>query len=598
MSNEYEQQGPAYHWKTELYKRLNLPVYDGVEEELEKQNKKRKKALDIFKSEKTMRRRVALKSLRVQEAQERILWTKQHGQDTYGGSSEIIQGEKKVGTKPVKRLCTKCGSNTHSLPTHHSCPYNSKKMHSTKSSTKDADTASDSDTDKGGIPPENTDSHSDYDDDEPADEDIDVEELEDSIVSGCICGAFRKAHTRDCPLNPRNKHTGPPKLGDKKNKPSGQRGKKTRQPLFRPGDYVSVHKRHLQRKHILCRVVECLERSANHLYRVCCLDGVISEMLPETSLTEATSCKKRIPLENWRTAARITIKTSQTNSQNAEQCHCKRHQAAEEALDLTQKSTGKVEASKVWIKNALYVLHESDREIIETSTGWLNDKIIDASQKLLAQHFPLTSGLEPPTLEQINGFRAHTDNFIQTLNIGNNHWIVVSTVGCPQGTVNVYDTMHTELRNIPSSTISTIARLTVCSLSQLTIRTVGVDPQKNSSDCGVLCVAIAFDLLSAKGPCIAAYNSTIIRKHLSQCLVNCCLTPFPVIGKRSTSPIVYLDIVSVDLFCICRMPEFPGDRMVECERCHRWFHQHCLEIKNEVFDLVDASWLCGRNDCK
>ena len=322
-----------------------------------------------------------------------------------------------MGTKPVKRLCTKCGSNTHSLPTHHSCPYNSKKMHSTKSSTKDADTASDSDTDKGGIPPENTDSHSDYDDDEPADEDIDVEELEDSIVSGCICGAFGKAHTQDCPLNPRNKHTGPPKLGDKKNKPSGQRRKKTRQPLFRPGDYVSVHKRHLQRKHILCLVVECLERSANHLYRVCCLDGVISEMLPETSLTEATSCKKRIPLENWRTAARITIKTSQTNSQNVEQCHCKWHQAAEEALDLTQKSTGKVEASKVWIKNALYVLHESDREIIETSTGWLNDKKIDASQKLLAQHFPLTSGLEPPTLEQINGFQAHTDNFIQTLNI-------------------------------------------------------------------------------------------------------------------------------------------------------------------------------------
>ena len=174
---------------------------------------------------------MALKSLRVQEAQEHILWTKQHGQDTYGGSSEIIQGEeKKVGTKAVKRLCTKCGSNTHSLPTHHSCPYNSKKMHSTKSSTKDADTASDSDTDKGGIPPENTDSHSDYDDDEPADKDTDVEELEDGIVSGCSCGAFRKVHTRDCPLNPRSKHTGPPKIGDKKTNPQA---KDERRPVSR-----------------------------------------------------------------------------------------------------------------------------------------------------------------------------------------------------------------------------------------------------------------------------------------------------------------------------------------------------------------------------
>ena len=61
-------------------------------------------------------------------------------------------------------------------------------MHLTRSSTKDADTSGDSDTDKGGIPPE-TDSHSDYDDD------IYVDELEDSIVSGCICGAFRKTET-------------------------------------------------------------------------------------------------------------------------------------------------------------------------------------------------------------------------------------------------------------------------------------------------------------------------------------------------------------------------------------------------------------------
>ena len=95
------------------------------------------------------------------------------------------------------------------------------------------------------------------------------------------------------------------------------------------------------------------------------------------------------------------------------------------------------------------------------------------------------------------------------------------------------------------------------------------------------------------------------RSAISKGAVHCCLQfdnhqetsksvpskllPHSVYGKRSTSSIVYLDTVSVDLFCICRMPEFPGDRIVECERCHRWFHQHCLEIKNEVFDLVDAS---------
>ena len=88
------------------------------------------------------------------------------------------------------------------------------------------------------------------------------------------------------------------------------------------------------------------------------------------------------------------MKTTQTNPQNVDGWH----EAAEEEemVDLTQKPVGGFTASKLWIKNALYILHESDREIIESPTGWLNDKIIDASQKLLAQHFPHTRGLKPP----------------------------------------------------------------------------------------------------------------------------------------------------------------------------------------------------------
>ena len=79
-----------------------------------------------------------------------------------------------------------------------------------------------------------------------------------------------------------------------------------------------------------------VERRANHLYRVCCIDGVTYKMLPETSLIEAAPYKKCIPLENRQTAARITVK----------QCHCKWHQAAEEA---TQKSTGEVKLAKLQI---------------------------------------------------------------------------------------------------------------------------------------------------------------------------------------------------------------------------------------------------------
>ena len=83
MTHEFNQQGAAYHWKTELFRRMNLPVYDGVAELLEKRNLRRKRLLEAHGTEKAKKRRVELKKLRVKEGQQRKLWSKQHGQDTY-----------------------------------------------------------------------------------------------------------------------------------------------------------------------------------------------------------------------------------------------------------------------------------------------------------------------------------------------------------------------------------------------------------------------------------------------------------------------------------------------------------------------------------
>ncbi len=39
-----------------------------------------------------------------------------------------------------------------------------------------------------------------------ASEELDMDTLEDDIISGCNCGASGKAHKRDCFMNPRNDH--------------------------------------------------------------------------------------------------------------------------------------------------------------------------------------------------------------------------------------------------------------------------------------------------------------------------------------------------------------------------------------------------------
>ena len=49
MTYMYEKRGPTYHWVPELYRQLKLPLYEGLQEHLEMQNRKRKEHLDFSK---------------------------------------------------------------------------------------------------------------------------------------------------------------------------------------------------------------------------------------------------------------------------------------------------------------------------------------------------------------------------------------------------------------------------------------------------------------------------------------------------------------------------------------------------------------------
>ena len=61
MTYMYELHGPQYHWIPELYRRLKLPVYDGIQQALELFNQQRKVALDKLKTDEAKRKRLQLK---------------------------------------------------------------------------------------------------------------------------------------------------------------------------------------------------------------------------------------------------------------------------------------------------------------------------------------------------------------------------------------------------------------------------------------------------------------------------------------------------------------------------------------------------------
>ena len=93
--------GTSYHWIPELYRRLGLPVFDGVQEALKTHGVQRKRALEKAKTT-PEKRRIEEKRSRAQNAQRQKDWSKAHGSHTYGEvATECGHGEQ-GGDKPKR----------------------------------------------------------------------------------------------------------------------------------------------------------------------------------------------------------------------------------------------------------------------------------------------------------------------------------------------------------------------------------------------------------------------------------------------------------------------------------------------------------------
>ena len=112
-------------------------------------------------------------------------------------------------------------------------------------------------------------------------------------------------------------------------------------------------------------------------------------------------------------------------------------------IDLTnQENTENRAEPAVWMENDLYKLYESDREILLSSTAWLNDNIIAAAGNIRKQKMPLKNGFQLPILGQICAFTIEKEEFVPILNNGRGHWLTVSTMGAKENEVQIYDSLY------------------------------------------------------------------------------------------------------------------------------------------------------------
>ena len=244
-----------------------------------------------------------------------------------------------------------------------------------------------------------------------------------------------------------------------------------------------------------------------------------------------------------------------------------------------------------WINSKLFTLSTSDKTIID-SGNWLTDDIIDAGQKILATQFKKRfgkAGFQSVILGRTFSFNVESEEFVQVLHDGINHWLLVSTVGTTPSSVMVYDSLYASAGQTTKRQVASIMRVTE---PTLTMNFADVQMQAGGSDCGIFALAFATAICCGHSPGKFQFDQQCMRNHLIKCLEDQQFTMFPI-KKEQRQARKIKSSETIPLYCVCRMPPIREIPMIQCSHCKQWYHgKNCIKTTDEAW-LPGAKWFCS-----
>ena len=213
---------------------------------------------------------------------------------------------------------------------------------------------------------------------------------------------------------------------------------------------------------------------------------------------------------------------------------------------------------------------------------WLTDKEINASQNLLRKQHPWCNGFQDTCLSTCNQFQVQSNEFVQIYNANQNHWVLLSTVGCSKDEINVYDSLY---RFLHYDTMVTISNLLQTENGTITVHLPEVQKQTNGSSCGLYAIAFATTLLNGQNPSLTRYNQAEMRPHLRRCLLAGEMSDFPMGSDGVCLP---QKTFNLKISCHCKKPDTRN--MKSCKTCGIQCHLSCLwqDMKCDF---------CNHNNC-
>ena len=178
--------------------------------------------------------------------------------------------------------------------------------------------------------------------------------------------------------------------------------------------------------------------------------------------------------------------------------------------------------TRVWVcLDGSYILTENDKRIIQSGEE-LTDNHVNFAQRLLKKQYPGLNGLESTLYLTRSDPLSCTHNYMQIVFSRNSHWIVIATLGCLPGHVNVYDSLYDDVDKPTERLIKHLFGSRV----QYTVQD-SVPKQQGYRDCGLYAIATCVCLASCCQP--YHFDQKNMRRHLVNCFEQKAFNRFPAV---------------------------------------------------------------------
>ena len=109
------------------------------------------------------------------------------------------------------------------------------------------------------------------------------------------------------------------------------------------------------------------------------------------------------------------------------------------------------------------------------------------------------------------------------------------------------------------------------------------------ADCGLFALANITTLAHGEQPASVVYDQKLMRRHYLQCLENLEIRPFPIIRGDVKIKAQF----NIKLYCSCRLLCFAAKKMIQCNKCHEWYHlDQCEIVPTNILANKDTQWHC------